>query len=216
MSWQFCWAFVSTRSYHSFLKHCYILGISPFVTTGNCQRDKVHYNIYKKYWLMRVQWVFREQYVLFWSLRSVSSSALVMIMSWPSVALQKTVFPINFQRDLCAQYHLSKYHWLLNESPSCQPVKLTMVWSSHAAVPPLPGQGRKGSWPSGKQHLLQGRISATSPCSWVLGKQTSQRHTTAGRRASPSARWAQCPVSGSNWCFRDWWGKDTIERRCLC
>lgn len=51
-----------------------------------------------------------------------------MIVSWPSVALQKIVISINFQHDLCTQHQLSKlkYHWFLNKSPSCQPVKLTM------------------------------------------------------------------------------------------
>lgn len=45
--------------------------------------------------------------------------------------------------------------------------------------------------------MLQGRISAASPSSQMMGRQTNQRHAAAGRLASPCDHQALCPVSGS-------------------
>lgn len=140
-----------------------------------------------------------------------------MIVSWPSVALQKIVIPINFQHNLCTQYHLSKlkYHWLLNKSPSCQPVKLTVCEAIMLLyLLYLPREERETD-------LLE-----ISICCRAEFLPPSNSHRWLGRKAArdtqQQAVWpapaTPSPVSclwhqaeGSSWSFRDWWGKDTKE-----
>lgn len=219
MSWHFCWAFVSTRSHCSFLKHCHILGIFPFVIAGNCQCDKVHYSICKKHWLIRVQWVFKELYVLFWSL-IFSLSALVMITSWPSVALQKIVIPISFQHNPCVQYHLSelKCHQLLNKSASCQTVKLTtceavmLLYLLYLAR----DKGKLTFWENSICCRAE-FLPAAYAHRWWGSRLARDRQQQAGWPApAPAKPCVLSQAAGSNWCLRDWWGKNTTERWCLC
>lgn len=219
-SWLFCWAFVATRSHCSFLKPSHILGISPFIITGNCHCDKVHYSIYKKHWLIKVPVSLSGALHIF----LISEGSFFLSPSHDHVlAISSSAENSNpnwFQHNFCAQCHLSKlkYHLHLNKSLGCHLVRLTTC-EAVMLLYLLYLTGKKGKLTFWKTACA---AEQNFCCQAMLtdDREADRSQTCSSRQACQPQR-PPSPVvlsqaAGSNWCLRGWWRKHTTERWCLC